>query len=247
MDDDDDDGGGGEGAPAWMATFADLMSLLLTFFVLLLSFANMDIQNFQMALGSVREALGVKTRNPGYLKALTTSPVEWESEADHKSAQLADNSIFKQIDAIVKLREMQDRVKLEITEKTIVLRVYGLFPPGSAELAPTKFEELRLMVEVCNLFEQPVRVEAHTDDRPIRTERFSSNWELSAVRAGTVARFLAESGVESRRLSAGGYASLRPLGTNGTAAGRALNRRVALVIAKKRDVDAQITNSDSWK
>ena len=246
---DDDEGGdeGGGGAPAWMATFADMMSLLLTFFVLLLSFANMDVQYFQLALGSVKHALGVKTKRPGHMEAKSTTPIEWEHESQQSQGTVGEQESIIKIESIVAQREMQERIKLKITENNIILKVYDLFAPGSAELDPRRLDELGVLVDVCNLFDQPVKVEAHTDNRPIRSERFGSNWELSAMRAGAVTRFLIESGIEERRMTAAGLAHLRPIATNKNAKGRAVNRRVEVILARKRKVDAQESATDSWR
>ncbi len=246
LEDGDDDEGGG-GAPAWMATFADLMSLLLTFFVLLLSFANMDVQYFQLALGSVKNALGVKTKHAGYMEARSTTPIEWEHESQKSQGTVGEQQAIIKIEAIIRRRNLEDKVKLEVTENTIVLKVYDLFEPGAAELDPRKFDELSVIVELCNLFHQPLVVEAHTDSRPIRSARFASNWELSAMRAGAVTRFLIEGGVARERLTVAGLADLRPIGSNETVEGRALNRRVAVVMARRHTTKAQITNTDVWK
>ncbi len=247
MDDEDDDDGGGGGAPAWMATFADMMSLLLTFFVLLLSFANMDVQYFQLALGSVRHALGVKTKHPGHMEVRNTTPIEWENESKQNKGTVGEQTAILKIEAIIRRRKMQRQIKLEVTENNIILKVYGLFAPGSAELDPRRLEELNVIVDVCNLFDQSVTVEAHTDNRPIRNARFTSNWALSAVRAGAVTRYLAESGVDENRLTASGLAHLRPIASNKSAKGRTLNRRVAIVMLRKRKASVQETDTDVWR
>ena len=246
MEEEEEEGGGG-GAPAWMATFADMMSLLLTFFVLLLSFANMDVQYFQLALGSVKHALGVKSLRPGHMEVRHTSPIEWEKEVSSSKGSVGDQQSILKIEAFIQRRKLSKNIKVKVTENNIILKVYGLFAPGSADLDPRRLEELNTIVDVCNLFDQPVTVEAHTDDRPIRTPRFNSNWSLSAVRAGAVTRFLAESGVEEERLTASGLAHLRPIATNRTAKGRAQNRRVAIVMMRKRTKAVQETDTDVWR
>ncbi|MEO1335363.1 MAG: OmpA family protein, partial [Myxococcota bacterium] len=221
--------------------------LLLTFFVLLLSFANMDVQYFQLALGSVKHALGVKTKRPGYMEAKSTTPIEWDNDAAKQSDVQAQQDAIVKIEAIIRQEGLQDTVKLEVRDDSIILKVYGLFAAASAELDPRKFDELSLLVAVCNLFEAPLTVQAHTDNRPIRTERFGSNWALSAMRAGAVARYLAEGGVAESRLAVAGLAHLQPIASNDTTKGRALNRRVAIVIARKRTIEVQETDTAVWK
>lgn len=243
----EEDSGGGEGAPAWMATFADMSTLLLTFFVLLLSFANMDVQNFRMALGSVREALGVITQRPGYYEGVTTSPIPYEHERGSLNGAEQDQNSASNIEAIIQRRQLQKKVFVEVTKKKIILRIHDLFEGGATQLRPRSFEELDAVVEICQLYRLPIHVEAHTDDRPIRDRVLRSNWELSAVRAGAVARYLVEAGrIEARRVAPVGYASTRPLSKGKSKKARRKNRRVEVVLYRKMPDRAQVSDSDFW-
>lgn len=245
FDDDDDPPAS---APAWMATFADMATLLLTFFVLMLSFANLDIKDFKMALGSVRDALGVVTKRPGYFEARASSPVEWENDPTSSVSETGkDQAIIAQIEAIIERRGLADRVELLVDDDNIILRLKDLFPPASAILEPRSFDDLEVVVDLCRSYGQPVRVEAHTDDQPIRTAQFSSNWELSAVRAGTVARYLVEAGrIGGERVTAGGVAHMRPIAPNTSAEGRAKNRRVDVVLARAQAVTGRVNEAARW-
>lgn len=249
MEDDDDGGGGGEGAPAWMATFADMATLLLTFFVLLLSFANMDVQDFKMALGSVREALGVKTANPGYFEGVTTSPMNFDEEGTPKEAAggIGEAEAIVKIVALVEKKELDDHIEVEIDEENIVMTIYDQFRPGSANLEPKNFEELDLAAELCHDIGTPLTVEAHTDDRPIGGT-IGSNWTLSAMRAGAVARYLVVAGrVQRERVSVAGYADIRPEVENDTVENRARNRRIRIVLARRTKTNVYKTNPALWR
>ncbi|MEM1022440.1 MAG: OmpA family protein [Myxococcota bacterium] len=243
----DEDEGGAEGAPAWMATFADLSTLLLTFFVLLLSFANMDVIEFKAALGSVKNALGVVTKRPGELEGSSPTPINFEdSNASSKSDKGLPNELIP-IHQMIRNKNMDGSMKLIVTEKNIILRVNGLFPSGTAELQPEDFVQLDIINALCRLYAQPIMVEAHTDDRAISSPIFPSNWELSAHRAAAVARYLERAGrVDPERISPSGYGPWRPLVPNDSPANRAENRRVDIILARKRDVPIQMNDSGAW-
>ena len=236
-----------EGAPAWMATFADMSTLLLTFFVLLLSFANMDIVEFRMALGSVKDALGVKTQNPGNFEGVTTQPVPWPDVETHDgSVGVGDQSIV-QVARVLETLDAKERVEVKVDEHNIRVRLYDLFDPGSGGLQPRSFEDLDMVAQVAGFYPHPVRVEGHTDDRRIRTAAYPSNWELSAARAGVVARYLVEAGrVSGYRMTAGGVAHYKNEHPNDVEDNRAKNRFVEVVIAKQKVVPAQVTNNGMW-
>lgn len=236
-----------EGAPAWMATFADLATLLLTFFVLLLSFANMNVIQFKTALGSVRDAMGVITRKPGYFEGRTTNPIDWDSEDTPSKPQKGMPEEMVAIQALIQQRNLQGSMKLIVTEDHIILRVHDLFDPGAADLGPDKFDELDIIAQLVRTHPHPVVIEAHTDDRPIATDKYPSNWELSASRAAAVARYLVSGGrVTADRVSPGGFAHYRPLKPNDSPAHRAENRRLDVVLSRKNDSAAQLNNAGVW-
>lgn len=247
IDDDDDDNDGRGGSPAWMATFADLCSLLLTFFVLLLSFAELDVVEFQAALGSVKQALGVITRRPGFLEGSSPTPINFQdSNASERTEQGMPEELVP-IQRLIKNEKQDGTMKLIVNEDNIVLRVYDLFPSATAELRPKNFVQMDIITALVRTYSQPVTIEAHTDDVPIRTDRFPSNWDLSAARAAAVARYLELAGsVDPGRLSPTGYASHKPLVPNDGPENRAKNRRVEIILARKTAVPIQVNDSTSW-
>lgn len=236
-----DDGGDcqcEEGAPAWMATFSDLATLLLTFFVLLLSFANMDIQSFHEVLGSVKQALGVKAAEPGMIEATASKPVVIDSEG---STQLALDTkagiLATQMQGKLEEAGMEGEVEIEASPRGLVLRIKDrvLFAVGSDELQPGAGKLLEVVADLAREFEQDIAIEGHTDDRPIRTSRFPSNWELSTARATSVLRDMERRGIDITRMGVAGYAETRPVAPNDTSEGRQRNRRVEFIFLSREE------------
>lgn len=240
-----------EGAPAWMATFSDLCTLLLTFFVLLLSFANMDIVHFREMAGSVREAFGVRWTDPGPYEAESSSVVplgEGGTPETGPSAHLRRRrdrraEIAERLRQAVHVRGIDADVEIEETPEGVVLRIrdHALFPTGSADLVEGASELLDRVALVTLELEEPLTIEGHTDDRPIHTSRYPSNWELSSARATSVLRHLIDAGVPAPRLVIAGYADVRPLEPNTTPEGRERNRRVEFLFRAPPDgwIEAQ--------
>jgi chemotaxis protein MotB len=214
-------------SPGWMTTFGDLMSLLLVFFILLVSFSTMEIVKFRMAMGSLRGGEGVLEPNTG-LAAVKETPISPESE----EFEAALSELVEKLEEL-QLTE-QVRVYWDKSGVRFVLQDEVLFPPGRAEIQPRYLEVLELIVGVVRTLRiEELQVEGHTDDTPIRTERYPTNWELSTARAVTVLRYLqALDVVPPRRLVAHGYGEYRPYVPNDTPANKAKNRRVEIYTLK---------------
>jgi len=240
-----DDGGG---APAWMATFGDLMSLLLTFFILLLSFASMDIVKFRDALGSIQETLGVNpasgtgvfsaSNSPVAVSAPVTPAFQPRPAARTVLKKDLNKEVAQKVRQLVRRKRLDEEVSVESTARGVIVRVKGqlFFNPGTADM---KQEVRPLLDEIAGIIRKnpySVAIEGHTDNIPIRSRRFKSNWELSAARAYSALRYLTdEQGIDSGRLSIAGFADTRPLDGNDTSEGRAKNRRVEFVFYKAED------------
>ncbi len=255
---------------AWMATFADLSTLLLTFFVLLLSFANMDVVQFREMLGSMKEAFGYQTVNFGNFNPPVLSVKKDSSETtekDRKNEATADAStaegkdgegeqdadgagagkdektenvakselaardlqLLKELEKMVAQEKMQSSIELAVSSRGVVIRVREnvMFKRGTDRIVDEAFNFLNEIAALLRRFDYDVIVEGHTDNRPTRSRKFPTNWELSAGRAISVMRYLAEvGGVDPRRMGAAGYADMRPVASNDTQNGRLKNRRV---------------------
>lgn len=236
-----------EGAPAWLATMGDLMSLLLVFFVLMLSFANTDKQLFLQAMGSIQNALGVIQENPGQFQVQSSSMIEWSEKKStpfldimqmdqSNKAPTIDQKIMQQVQQAIAENNLSRIVEAESSERGVIVRVKGqaLFQPGSDKLLPVSFVFLDEVIRITEDFPYELSIEGHTDDAPISTPRFPTNWHLSASRAIAVLRYMIDAGdIDPGRIVAGGYGSTRPLVPNDSPENRAVNRRVEFVY--KRD------------
>ncbi len=245
LDGEDEEGPAAEeGAPAWMATFGDMMSLLLTFFILILSFANMDVIKFSAAVGSLRDAFGTKQVDPGELEAFASTLVRLSDDQTTRVIQVidlpqrlrvAEADLKRRIELMIANHELEKLVEAEETPRGVVVRVRGqlLFEPGSAKLLPGAYVVLREIAELVRDVENDVSIEGHTDDSPIRTREFPSNWHLSADRAIAALEYLVGvEGIAAERLSAAGFAHQKPIVPNDTPAHREENRRVEFVFQR---------------
>lgn len=238
------------GAPKWMTTFADLMSLLLTLFVLMLTFAKMDVEKYQQLAGSMKNAFGVQhlkrmagiiEEDGGPMGVTTKSKVpkavvelqiddvagEGEEPEEENLAQSVNEAIAEQIS--------QSLANVEEREGEVIVRFPGkfAFPSGAETLTSEFLIALNNLATVIKTSDGDIIVAGHTDDRPIKTARFRSNWDLSAARAISVVHYLLEfADVDPSRLSAMGYADSRPLAANDSSENRALNRRVEVIFRK---------------
>ncbi|MBQ0719736.1 MAG: type VI secretion system protein TssL, long form [Gammaproteobacteria bacterium] len=251
------------GVPAWVMTFADLMTLLMCFFVLLLSFAEMDILKFKQVAGSMREAFGVQRIVPSDRS---------ETDMDFTEGQVTDMPVFEKVgeldsldpkaldpQAMEKLlEEMQEKeteaealklaallseeikaglVELESSSDSIIIRISekASFPSGRAKLRSGFTDILDKIHAALAEVEGTITVAGHTDNRPINTKRFRSNWELSSGRAVSVVHALLRPGLlDPNRFLVEGHGDAHPLVPNDTPENRARNRRVELTIILRK-------------
>ncbi|MEH6540237.1 MAG: flagellar motor protein MotB [Halopseudomonas sp.] len=257
------------GIPAWVMTFADLMSLLMCFFVLLLSFSEIDAQKFKQIAGELSAAFGVQREVPALEIPMGTSPIfdkfspgkpeptpvdsvrQQTTEQDPKLETLREEleaDVQKQVQDTTKeqidtsmdaLRDVlenelaQGRLQLENDRKRIIIRVEekGSFPSGSAEMTPEFQDMLDRIATVLAELPGEITIEGHTDNIPINTSRFQSNWDLSAARASSVANaLLYNETIKPERMRVQGYAETRPRASNEWPETRALNRRVEIIL-----------------
>lgn len=235
----------------WLVTYADLMTLLLTFFILLFSISSMNLEKFKQALAAIQVSLG-EARPPVHLleiideKAETVRLSNTRSDSKAKTAGqkialenligLKSRDIYRDVQHFIHKRDAGDHIVVSMEGSKVVIRVTGqvLFESGIAILHPEASPILDDITKIVKHYpEYRLRIEGHSDDIPISTPQFPSNWELSAVRATTVLRYLIDKGVDPHRLTATGYGSLLPLVPNTTEANRSRNRRVEFVLEKE--------------
>ncbi len=219
-----------EGLPGWLATFGDLMSLLLTFFVLLLSFSTMQVTDFKHAMGALQGALGVLSGEPQLSLPIRQSMPK--SEGNLAQAEVISKAA-QELDEAVEEAGLQGDVILEEASTGLIIRISDrlFFDSGESQLKAVARSPLSKLGAIIAGMPNPVNIQGHTDNQLINTEQFASNWELSGMRALQVARFFMEdSGISPDRISITGFSEYRPLVPNNTVARMSQNRRVEIHI-----------------
>lgn len=235
-----------EGAPAWMVTFADLVTLLLVFFILLFSISSVETEKFKSVLSSIQIALNQTTPVASQI-VIQQVPAATDSKIDpiipQPGMDVADkpeksdkDDLINDIETMIQEQRLGEFVYVYTEGERIIIRIKGtiLFPSGDVELFD---DAVPIFDDILSLFKKygdyNIDIKGYTDNTPIATNRFPSNWELSAVRATTVLRFFIDEGIDPARMSATGYADLFPISGNDTEYGRAQNRRVEFVLEKE--------------
>jgi chemotaxis protein MotB len=231
--------GGHENAERWLLTYADLITLLMVFFVVLYSMSQADSVKFHRISAALEQAFnldvlqghntnGVNEGSP----EVTTPVADLFNTPDH-AAEVARLQEKIQQAATTTGSDQTPSVEVGSDKEGVVIRLSGsyLFDSGRAELKPNSLGILESIAAELRALPNDVRVDGHTDSTPIDSPRYATNWELSAARAITVTRYLTESGgIPAARLTAAGYGEYRPLVPNDTREHRALNRRVEIHI-----------------
>ncbi len=235
------------GAPEWMATYGDLVTLLMCFFVLLFAFSSIDAQKFQAVMQSFQGSAGILSGG----KSLSEAPMLFDGMPENQTSSQSTvemkklESIQKEVEEYLEQNNMQGLVEMKLETKGLVIRFKDnvLFDPGSASIKPGSNGILIFLSDLLNtpeLINQNIRVEGHTDNVPNVSVLYPSNWELSAARATNVVRFFIEqSQLLPARLSASGYSEYHPIESNDTATGRSGNRRVDIVIEAMDEVNTE--------
>jgi chemotaxis protein MotB len=223
----------------WIVTFADLVTLLLVFFVLMFSISTMNLHKFKYAIKSIQLNLGEENPAVDLLEIITEPEPEKKkiSIEDIVGIKTREQKMMDDINDIIDETQLGDHVVLVRADGKIMVRIKGavLFESGAAILNPDSRPILDQIVRIINDYsEYNVNIKGHTDDKPIRTEKFPSNWELSSIRATNVLKYMIRSGVDPIRLTATGYAELLPLVENDSTENRSINRRVEFVLEKKK-------------
>lgn len=228
-----------EGAPEWVVTFGDMMSLLLTFFILLLSFANLEVIKYKILSGSIMQAFGVQEVTPVFTRPQANKVIAKEFSMEFQPRVVLDG--MKKAQEQQTARTPSGRVNIEVFEdyRGIVVSIgeEHMFEPGRADLRPAIWPFLDDVLDVAKSNRAQIQVVAHTDGTPMRSARFPSNDHLSAARSvavidyflGVEADLAPEDRLPPHRLEAVPAGATRPRALNMTEAGRRRNRRVELV------------------
>ncbi len=223
------------GSPAWMTTFSDLMSLLLCFFVLIVSMSKVVERDFWVAAGSLRGAFGVMTANPTII-SLENTPLP---RLKNIQRAIVDKSVSNMQD-FIESKNLGESVKVVVEDKGVALTISApvMFEHSRAEMNPASFPLLEEVFKIARGWPNVIRVEGHTDNTRIVGGEYESNWDLSFARALSVVQFAINfSKIHPSRLAPVAYSEYKPVADNGTPEGRAENRRIELFMEYKKETE----------
>lgn len=200
---------------SWVITYIDVITLLLTMFVMLLAYSSQNQYGFEAVQDS--------------LKGEVSRPLEAKTQSEKQIIKQK----LEQFSARLKQKQLAEDISYHFEQGKLVLQ-FGekiLFPSGEAALSEVGHSILAQVLPILSGSDNSIVIEGHTDNIPISNDVFASNWELSSARAATVVRYLVSHNIEPVRLSAVGFADTRPIGDNATEIGRAKNRRVTFSVS----------------
>lgn len=233
-----------ENTERWLLTYSDLITLLLIFFILMYTMAKLDVAKFNTMKDALAGALksGTSSIQQGSPGILDKEQASQETSTGEGNEQVQMDAIEEKVIELVNKYNLQNYIVVTQEERGLDIEIRNelsnivLFNSGSADLTPPAGEIIsRIGSLLKELPNNLIRVEGHTDNRPINTVEFDSNWELSTARSTNVVKLLVrDSGLAPTKLSAVGYGEYKPVSSNDTEEGRAKNRRVNIVIIRSK-------------
>jgi len=249
FDFENDNDGGGEGA-GWLATYADLVTLLFAFFVLLFAMSNVEEEKFEQLKLTLREAIGKQdVPEAGTREGLSMRDVESQTEPEAVDElggmiqQKEQEELISKIKEFILVNELSGKVSAENTDagSVITLSDMILYNPGEANLIAEGQQTMEKLAKILNQFKYRVKIVGHTDNIPVSdNNRYKNNWELSAARACDIVTLLIEKGIDPIFLTASGRASVEAIASNETPEGRARNRRVEIIYERSQVTPDQV-------
>ena len=216
-------------APFWMTTYGDMVTLLLTFFILMISFANMDERKWSQVAKSLQGALGVLEQYKVEIQVMAENPggeddMLIRSQIYEQVEQFRDNMQDKIDDGDITVEEVKNGLLIQLGSKL-------LFDSGDANLLADAYPILTEIATATKNHATEIVVAGHTDNVPINSEKYPSNWELSSARSLSVVKYLVdEAGMNPKILGAAAYGEYRPLVPNESPEHRKINRRVEFLV-----------------
>jgi chemotaxis protein MotB len=237
----------------WLVSYADFITLLFAVFTTLYAMSQTDKKKVEEIMQSLRDSFGyskvgaashlsvIETKDmrlmPSIRPEMSVIPPTRGGARGAQAKSRAEEKDFRQIkssiEAYLVKQGAQNKVSLTITRRGLIvsLKEAGFFDSGQAQIRPDAYELINTISEVMTKYSNPLRLEGHTDNVPISTAQFPSNWELSTARATNGLKYLLKHfDVDPDKISATGYAEFRPIADNANPEGRAKNRRVDLVM-----------------
>lgn len=237
-----------ENLERWLVSYADFITLLFAFFVVLYAISSVNEGKYRILSESLVNAFDVTPRSPQPVQIGEINRIKRQSFVDapsHEPPVESPQEMGQEREQSMTLKEMADEIERamqQLIQKDLVsvrrsdnwleveINTNVLFPSGSARIVSSAAPTMQALAKILAPFPNPINVEGFTDDIPINTDVFPSNWELSAARAASVVHLFSGYGVDPQRMSAIGYAQYRPIVANSSESARAKNRRVVLAI-----------------
>ena len=226
------------GTSGWLTTFNDLVTLLMVFFVLVFSTSSIDTNRLKDFSGALQSGFGVLRQGGKAPVAVVDSgrPIDLDAGDQRRTADIRSDPLpGRNYEVVRQIQALDDLEGIQVSfyDQGVLINLEGkfLFDFGQAVLQPQSIALLGKVADAIRGISDPVRIEGHTDNVPIHTRKYPSNWELSAARAVQVLRYFVErEALEPARFSAVGYGDARPRFPNDTAERRSMNRRVEIIL-----------------
>ncbi len=235
----------------WMVSYADFITLLFAFFVVMYAISSINEGKYRVLSDSIVDAFKnvptssrpITVQAPAPQQAETGEiriqpiPVQPSAEDDRKQQRERMKSVARDLLGVVDPLVRGGQVRVTESERGVAIEINAslLFAPAQAELNQETMQVLREVARVLARDTHQVRIEGHTDNLPISSQVYPSNWELSSARASSVTRLFVENGVAPGRITVMGYADNQPVDINDTAEGRARNRRVTILLVAEKE------------
>jgi len=229
-----------ENVERWMLTYLDMITLLMAFFCILFAFSQVDAVKFRQVAQSMSISFGSSgSSGQNIITNFSGTGIVPQISTDSLITLREDNqfkSIIKLIRDYAVTQGLAKSIKTKITERGLEVNLSDsiLFETGKADLSPKSLEILDHLANILFKLNTVIRVEGHTDNFPIHTSKYESNWQLSTDRSTNVIMYwLSKYPDQAQNLNAAGYGEYHPVSTNDTPEGRALNRRVEIVVLRQ--------------
>lgn len=235
----------------WMVSYADFITLMFAFFVVMYAISSVNDEKYRVLSATLAETFAVDRASTEPIQvgepALSASPhvVDLPDSDAHADQEFGDTFIKDPVRAAESLLggfAEQEGVSIQSNNDWLELNLDAsvLFAPGKTSLTPAAEALLERSLALLKKTNNPVTIEGYTDNVPSESALYPSNWEVSSARASAVARYFVGQGIRGERISAVGYGENYPLATNATPAGRAANRRVVIVLARRMDASRNL-------
>jgi len=235
-----------ESTDRWLVSYADFITLLFAFFVVMYSISSVNVGKYRVLSDSVSTAFSAQSSSPfpvGSQLGISVQRAPIAVGLEGQTGLVSMRETAAQLDERLKHWVKQGKIAVSGNEKWLEIEIKSnlLFNSGNAVLSPAAADILSELTGVIKSTNNPLYVSGYTDDVPIATSRYPTNWELSAARSASVVRLLAEKGINPARMGAIGYGEFRPVVANDSELNRQRNRRVVIRVMSGEDVFGDAT------